>query len=116
MAPTDRHKDYKKGMYCNTPNEIPTGEHWAIITGESATISGDERSHSCPGHGYPEHTECYIRYEAFTDEEAFKRELARRFEADLNSYHKRPIIGVHVDGTYGATVSINLVNNRGTMS
>lgn len=48
-------------------DSIPTGPHFAIIRTVSVYIPGDERSRTNPGHGYPEHTEEYISYEAFTD-------------------------------------------------
>lgn len=47
-------------------SEIPNGPHWAIIQTTSVTIPGDERSRTAPGHGYPEHTESFITYRAFT--------------------------------------------------
>lgn len=47
-------------------SDIPNGPHWAIVQCVTVTIPGDERSRSAPGHGYPEHTESYVTYKAFT--------------------------------------------------
>lgn len=59
-----------------TFDNIPDVPHFAIITTESVTIPGDERSRTHPGHGYPEHTVSYINYEMFTDEQKWKDKIA----------------------------------------
>lgn len=46
---------------------IPNEDHWAVITTTSIYVPGDERSRTHPGHGYPEHYEESIGYQAFTD-------------------------------------------------
>lgn len=56
-------------------SDIPRGPHWAIIRTTSVTIPGDERSRTTPGHGYPEHTETYISYEAFTSQEEWEGKI-----------------------------------------
>jgi len=94
------------GTFVNTPNDIPSGEHWAIITGSSVFIPGDERSRTAPGHGYPEHTEHYIRYEAFTDQANFQTELQNRIGNSL--YRNESIRGIHVLGTYEAKTTVAL--------
>lgn len=54
-------------------NEIPTTEHFAVLTQNSRTIhhEGDERSRTHPGHGYPAYTETIesINYQAFATKE-----------------------------------------------
>ncbi len=62
---------------CTRPGDIPHEPHFAIITGSSVNIPGDERSRSCPGHGYPAHTEHYLRYVVWTNEDEWKAEIAR---------------------------------------
>ena len=53
-------------------SEIPTEPHLAILVFKTTSIyhEGDERSRTCPGHGYPEYTETIhtIDYFPFTDE------------------------------------------------
>ena len=43
------------------PSDVPDEPHYAVIvySNESVYIEGDERSKSCPGHGYPAHTETF---------------------------------------------------------
>lgn len=88
----------KYGKTVNSASELPKGEHWAIITSQTVTIPGDERSRTSPGHGYPESTERYLRYEAFTDEDEFKTELATRL-SKRTTYGEVPV-GIHVAGSY----------------
>jgi hypothetical protein len=63
--------------------DIPHGPHWAIVSTTSITIPGDERSRTHPGHGYPEHTETFITYQAFTSEDEWLQEIETR---TLNRY------------------------------
>lgn len=84
----------RNSIFVHRPDEIPKTEHWAIIDGSSVTVPGDERSRTHPGHGYPEHTDHFITYEAFTNEEEFKKELARRLQQ--NPFRSRPVRGIHV--------------------
>jgi hypothetical protein len=58
--------------YCNSKSDVPVYPHFAIIEFTSVTIPGDERSRTNPGHGYPEHTDYYSKYIAFTDEAEWK--------------------------------------------
>lgn len=57
-------------------SDIPAGPHFAIIRTTSVTIPGDERSRTHPGHGYPESTETFITYQAFTDRAKWEAEIA----------------------------------------
>lgn len=43
------------------PAGFPRQPHYAVIvySKESVFIEGDERSRTCPGHGYPAHTESF---------------------------------------------------------
>lgn len=57
-------------------SKIPNDPHFAIVTEVSVTIPGDERSRTHPGHGYPESTETYIKYESFTDRAKWEERIA----------------------------------------
>lgn len=99
----------RHSLYANTPNEIPAGEHWAIITGSTITVPGDERSRQSPGHGYPEHTESVITYQVFLDEGVFSETLADRIKR--HTYGPRPV-GIHVVGVYQAVTKIELSEKK----
>lgn len=58
-------------------SNIPNEPHWAIISTTSVTIPGDERSRTNPGHGYPQRTETYITYQAFTSEAEWEHQVER---------------------------------------
>lgn len=75
----------------NTNPRVLFGEHWAIIQDHRVTIPGDERSRTNPGHGYPEFIETFQSYRAFSDYNAFLRELEKCEEGT---------VGVHVIETY----------------
>lgn len=103
----------RTSKYVHSADDLPSGEHWAIIEGSSVTVPGDERSRTNPGHGYPEHTEHYCTYLAFTDEEEFKAELQRRFESNSKySYGSRSTKGIHVMGTYQPKTSVQVVESK----
>ena len=57
--------------------DIPRGPHYAIVQTTSVHIPGDERSRTHPGHGYPESTETYITYRAYTRREEWEHEILR---------------------------------------
>ncbi len=56
-------------------SSIPKEAHWAIVTQISITTPGDERSRTNPGHGYPESTDTYLVYKAYTDEGEWKQAI-----------------------------------------
>lgn len=56
-------------IYVNKPADVPTVEHYAIFEGGSHYTPGDERSRTNPGHGYPESSDPYIKYEAYLTKE-----------------------------------------------
>ena len=64
--------------YCTKPKDIPTKPHFAIITGGSIHVPGDERSRQYPGHGYPASTEYHVVYAAYDNHEEWATEVARR--------------------------------------
>ena len=65
----------KTKYYVKNQADVPTDQHWAILTFTSVHIPGDERSRTNPGHGYPASTERYVEYTAFTNEEEWEAEI-----------------------------------------
>ena len=64
------------------PDQVPPGTHYAVIVYETTSVHvpGDERSRTCPGHGYPAHTDNYEVFEHWVTTnpqvlQAFVREL-----------------------------------------
>jgi hypothetical protein len=91
----------RNSVFVHSPNEMPKGEHWAIIEGTSVYIPGDERSRTNPGHGYPASTENYITYQAFTDKKEFETELAHKIECGNRwGGALKSVVGIHVQGVY----------------
>lgn len=64
--------------YVSSKGDMLNKPHFAIIEFGSITIPGDERSRTCPGHGYPEHTESVVTYIAFESESEWKAEINKR--------------------------------------
>lgn len=58
-------------------SELPQEAFFAILTEQSVTIPGDERSRTNPGHGYPEHTVSYWSMERFPDQKSWTTEVER---------------------------------------
>jgi hypothetical protein len=79
--------DYK---YARTSQDIPE-EHYAILVFSSVHIPGDERSRTCPGHGYPAHNEQVCQYLVFESKEAWEKEIAER--TLKQDKHFVPIVG-----------------------
>lgn len=94
--------------YVNSPSDIPRKPHWAIIRSESVFIPGDERSRTAPGHGYPERTEYYIKYEVYYNEEDFKKAL----ENNAKSMYSSPILGMYVDTFYTTVPKVEVVKSN----
>lgn len=72
-------------------SNIPSVPHYAIITFSSVTIPGDERSRTNPGHGYPEHTEETINYQAFLEKEKWETEVIRLTNSKYSSGNFRAL-------------------------
>ena len=53
-------------------SDIPTTEHFAIITFSSISIPGDERSRTNPGHGYSASTERVVHYTVYADQDEWE--------------------------------------------
>lgn len=58
--------------YVRNRDEMPKEPHYAVIEFDSITIPGDERSRTCPGHGYPEHSEDTAKYIVFENKEVWE--------------------------------------------
>lgn len=76
------------------PEQMPIGEHWAILIFEVKTVyvEGDERSRLAPGHGYPAHTDSYnsFQYWACRDRQAMEDALEyMRSEQEKNVYQEK---------------------------
>lgn len=65
-------------VYVRTPDQVPLQEHFAVFSGGSRYIEGDERSRTNPGHGYPAHTEHFIQYEAYLTEDKFRAAIEEK--------------------------------------
>ena len=73
-------------------SSIPSQPHFAIIRTTSVHIPGDERSRTHPGHGYGEHTEEYITYQAFLDRAEWEAHIGylRERGADFRAISATP--------------------------
>lgn len=71
--------------HCSSKSDIPTTPHWAIVYFDTYYIPGDERSKSCPGHGYPESIGTSANYYAFDNEQEWKDDIARRLHPKYGS-------------------------------
>lgn len=95
--------NYKAVTFVSKPDQLPQGEHWAIIKGISVFIPGDERSKTNPGHGYPESTEHHITYQAYKTEKDFKEAFMDEMKNQSTSiWSKSTIKGIHILDTYDA--------------
>lgn len=93
------------GRHVATLASMPSGAHWAILRFSRITIPGDERSRQAPGHGYPEHTEDVVGYQAFDSEAEFTAAIE---QAARSQYDRDRIVGIHVDAQYRATTVVQL--------
>lgn len=96
----DRPHGHYADFYVKDLKDVPSGEHWAILTIENVHIPGDERSRQAPGHGYPERTESFVSYAAYLHEADFKAALSKTLENRWSLAR-----GIHVTETFsGRTV------------
>ena len=80
------------------PSDIPTGPHFAVIIYGTRSIhhEGDERSRTCPGHGYSAHTETLDDIEHWvTTERATLDEFVSIQEMETG-YNKKPYVVLEV--------------------
>lgn len=99
------------GINVTDVSKLPQIEHWAILENCSIHIPGDERSRTNPGHGYPESTEHYVSYTAYTDKAEFEAELVHRIEQN-RGYGGHAVRGIHVSGTFTSTTVIQLKEGK----
>jgi hypothetical protein len=59
-------------------SEIPKTPHLAVLYTKTYTIPGDERSRTCPGHGYPESTGQSINYVVMDNEDDLAKWIEKR--------------------------------------
>jgi hypothetical protein len=95
----------KYGVYPSRPEQVPEVEHWVILSGRSTTIPGDQRSREAPGHGYPEHTDYHLEYEAFLTEDDFKHEVTRRVQQGDKNWRAIHVLPVQVQTVVEITSS-----------
>lgn len=80
------------------PNDVPGGPHFAVLIYGSRSIyfEGDERSRTCPGHGYPAHTDVLDEIEHWvTTERAVLDEFVSIQEMATGS-NKKPYVVIEV--------------------
>lgn len=92
--------------YCKNKSDIPTTPHWAIVYFTTHHIPGDERSKSCPGHGYPESIETAANYCAFDNEDEWKADITERLTSQWKS--KNFVAMKVTPATISAEVSIKI--------
>jgi hypothetical protein len=88
MPPGKNYLSENKGgsKYCETVDDIPKAEHFAILEFSSINIPGDERSRTHPGHGYPTTTERVVRYLCFTNQAEWEAVIRSRVEAGNKNF------------------------------
>jgi hypothetical protein len=82
----------KRSGYASRPEDVPKVDHYALLTGDSVFIPGDERSRTNPGHGYGERTENYLNYHWFLDREEWEKEITER----ATSRYVSPAVAIFV--------------------
>lgn len=86
-------------------NTVPSLKHWAIITRRSITIPGDQRSRDAPGHGYPEHQEDSIIYQAYSNEAVWKEDVRECMNQRYHDWHAVLVIPASVEMDVKISVS-----------
>ena len=70
--------------------DVPTGHHYSVLVYKTSSIyiEGDERSRTCPGHGYPAHTETNETFEHWvsTDRSDWERHITSLTLARENNF------------------------------
>jgi len=66
---------------CKISEDIPKISNWAIVEFNTHFIPGDERSKSCPGHGYPDSYETSATYVAYDNEQEWKNDIASKLNS-----------------------------------
>jgi len=72
-----QYKFYEGHRWVYSRSDIPTEPHYAVMEFGTIYIPSDERSRTCPGHGYPESTETKIDYLVFDSKESWEAYVAK---------------------------------------
>jgi hypothetical protein len=91
--------------YVHSAGDLPLQEHWAILSNSSVHVPAE--GVWAPGHGYPEHTERFVNYEAFFNYEMFRGELERRMARNedvrgihvAETFHRKVVVSAESSGT-----------------
>lgn len=85
-------------------NDVPAAQHFVILRQRSISITGDERSRTHPGHGYPASTEQFLDYSCYENRADWAAEIDRLTRA-RESF--RAIIATSPKITTTITVDVN---------
>jgi hypothetical protein len=80
------------------PADVPNEPHFAVIIYGTRSVyhEGDERSRTCPGHGYPAHTETFDELEHWvTTERTHLEEFVTELDTQTES-KKKPFVIMEV--------------------
>ncbi len=94
-----------KTKYPQTIEDLSDEPYYAIITGDSVYIEGDERSRTNPGHGYPAHTRHSLAMEVYYDRDEWIAEIKRR--QSTKTYYTEKFKAVKIEPAK-ITVTINI--------
>lgn len=97
---------YNDHTYVHSPNDLPPGEHFLILTFGTITIPGDERSRTHPGHGYPESTEHTTTVVVYKTRAAWEEEIKRLTEEKHSYKSWVPLIARRPSVTTTVSVSV----------
>lgn len=67
--------------YVNKKEDLPPGEHFAILVFSSVYVPGDERSRTNPGHGYPAYNQPVTNVEVYATRELWEAEINKRTQS-----------------------------------
>ena len=82
--------DYPK-KFASCPEDVPMGEHFAILCSRSIYIPGDERSRTNPSHGYPERTEQSWSYEVYENKQKWQDAI------EWKTLHDEKFVPIHAN-------------------
>jgi len=84
------------------PDDVPSVPHYALIVYDTTSvyIAGDERSRTCPGHGYPAQDVSYDTFEHWvTHDRAALEEAVKLFdEENRQRGRERKFVFFHASG------------------
>lgn len=83
-------------MFYQGLKELPNDPFYMIITSESISIPGDERSRTAPGHGYPAHTRTVPSIQQFIDVDEWKTKISdmmfhRAYREEFRAFIVEPV-------------------------